>query len=282
MDQYFLQKTVVITGGASGIGFGIAGLLADEGAHIFILGRETSLSPELHLSLVERNSNCRVEFVKCDIADTEQVKSAAETVGSRTKSVDLLINNAGYATYQLFCEIVIDEAVRLAQTNFTGHVAVTSSFLPLIRSADRGQICFVSSIAAELPITPNSVYAAAKRGMEGLAIALRQELLEDGITVTSVFPGRIVTPFFDHPTFTDRIAGNETRLTTPLDGACAQIVLGLKKRKTKIFVPLFWRFVAFIYRVDPIVSGRMFNFVISRRLNRLRSQSLKTKRHVKP
>lgn len=271
MVESYLGKSIAITGGSSGIGYAIAERLASEGAKLFIITRDVSKSGELTERLQARHPACRVTVVDCDISDRKQVLAAAKIVGEQTEAVDLLINNAGYATFELFIDIAYDQAVDLAQTNFTGHVAVTSAFLPLVHRAGAGHICFITSVAAELPITPNSVYAASKRGMEGIAIALGHELRFEGISVSSVFPGRIVTPFFDHPTFQTRVAGRETRLTTPIDIAGDQIVAGLRKRRKRIFVPWYWRVIVYLFKVDPLIFGRVFEAALSRRISSLRS-----------
>jgi len=276
IDTY-LRKVIVITGGSSGIGYGIAELFAVEGAHLFILARKASLTKNLSENLQAKHQACKVDLISCDISDSEQVCEAMRMICSSTTVVDLLVNNAGYATYELFEGLAFEEAVRLAATNFTGHIAVTSALLPLLRRAKNGHICFVNSVAGVIPITPNSVYGAAKQGMEGFANLLRHELKTEGINITSVFPGRIETPFFNHPTFQKRNAGAETKLTIPIDLVCEKIVAGLKKRKNKIFIPVYWRVVAYLYNIDPIFFGRLYDWVLERRLKSFRIDLQKNK-----
>ena len=273
MSESYFDKSILITGGSSGIGFGIAKLLASEGAHLLILAREQSLTDSIKTDLLSQHENCRVDLISCDITKNAQIQNAVELIRSRTSVIDLLINNAGYATYELFVNIQFEETIKLAATNFIGHVAMTSALVPLVRSADNGHICFVNSVGAKIPITPNSVYGAAKKGLEGFADVLHYELQLDGICVTSVFPGRIVTPFFNHWTFRNRVEGLETKLTFPVDRACSQIVRGLKKRKRNIYVPKYWQFIAYVYQIDPFVSRMLFSLVLKKRLRQIRSVS---------
>ncbi len=163
-----------------------------------------------------------------------------------------------------------EEMAKLATTNFNGHIAMTFALMDLVRSAKSGHICFVNSIAAEIPITPNLVYGASKRGLEGFATLLRHELRIHGINVTSVFPGRVVTPFFDGPTFRNRTGGIERKLTTSVTVVSEKIVAGLKKRKKKIYVPQYWRVISYLYRSDPLISGKIFDVILAARLKRFR------------
>jgi len=270
MSESYQFKKVLITGGSSGIGLALAKALAAEGAHLFIIARKNSLLDSIAIDLETRHRDCEVDLIPCDISDTDQIRDTAAVIRSKTTVVDLLINNAGYATYELFEELTYEEMVKLATTNFNGHIAMTFALMDLVRSAKSGHICFINSIAAEIPITPNLVYGASKRGLDGFANLLRHELRVHGINVTSVFPGRAVTPFFDGPTFRNRTGGIERKLTTPVTVVSEKIIAGLKKRKKKIYVPQYWRAISYLYRSDPLFSGKIFDVILAARLKRCR------------
>ena len=270
MSESYRSEKVVITGGSSGIGLAVAKNLAAEGAHLFIIARKNSLLDSIAIDLKTRHRSCEVDLIPCDISDTDQIRDTAAVIRSKTSVVDLLINNAGYATYELFEELTYEEMAKLASTNFNGHIAMTFALMDLVRSAKPGHICFVNSIAAEIPITPNLVYGASKRGLDGFANLLRHELRVHGISVTSVFPGRVVTPFFDGPTFQNHTGGLERKPTTSVTVVSEKIITGLKKKKKKIYVPQYWRFISYLYRSDPLISGKIFDVILAARLKRFR------------
>lgn len=88
----------------------------------------------------------------------------------------------------------------------------------------------------------------------------------------------VETSFFDHPTFQTRTATPETKLITPVGVACEKIVAGLKKRKNKIFIPVYWQLVAYLYKIDPIFFGHLYDWILARRLKSLRADLQKNRR----
>src|SRR5207237_10769693 len=101
--------------------------------------------------------------------------------------------------------------------NLLGAMYVTREFLGSMVARQRGRIVNISSVAGKLIITPNATYCAAKHGLVAWSEALSAEFHRFGITVQVVCPGRVETPFFDHPSFAGRPASRITSLSLPLE-----------------------------------------------------------------
>src|SRR5206468_155840 len=122
-----------------------------------------------------------VSSVVCDISSPDSVAAMGDTVLSRYGCPDVLVNNAGFATYELFAHTAPEDIERLASVNFIGHLRCTRVFIPRMIEARRGTIVNMASIAGRIPMAPSGVYSAAKHGMVAWSETLRHELHRFGI-----------------------------------------------------------------------------------------------------
>lgn len=169
----------LVTGASSGIGRVIAARLAGAGYRVF----GTSRSPERAEPLPG------VTFLPLDVTDDRSVTSCVESVLAQAAGIDLLVNNAGIATFGAVEELSIDDARRLFETNFFGLLRVTQAVLPTMRRVRAGCIVNIGSVSGLLPIPFAAMYSASKYAVEGLTEALRHEVAAFGIRVTVVEPG---------------------------------------------------------------------------------------------
>jgi short-subunit dehydrogenase len=186
-------KRALITGASSGIGKEIALLFAREGADVCLAARRA-------VELSEVASQCRAFGVKAidittDITDEMQVKRMAQESLAAFGKIDILINNAGYAKYGLFSSISIEEWDRMWRVNVRGAVLVTQAILPGMVAAHQGHIVNISSVHGIHPVAHGSAYCATKYALTGLTEALSKELWKDGIKVSVVCPGGVLTSF---------------------------------------------------------------------------------------
>jgi 3-oxoacyl-[acyl-carrier protein] reductase len=123
---------------------------------------------------------------------------ARESIAS-FKRIDILINNAGYGKYGPFTSIPIDEWDRMWRVNVRGTVLVTKAILPSMIAAKGGHIVNISSIHGIHTSANASAYCATKFAVTGLTEALAKELWKDGIKVSAVCPGGVLTPFLGVP-----------------------------------------------------------------------------------
>lgn len=197
MNKQLYGKNVLITGANSGIGKAIALLFAKEGADLCLVARRRE-------ELLKVAEQCRVLGITtlpilADITDEVQVKNMAQESIAFFKKMDILINNAGYGKYGPFTTMPIDEWDRMWKVNVRGAVLVTQAILPSMIAAKGGHIVNISSIHGIHTSANASAYCATKFAVTGLTEALAKELWKDGIKVSTVCPGGVLTPFLGVP-----------------------------------------------------------------------------------
>ena len=269
VKDHYSGKTVLITGGSSGIGRALARQLVLFGANVLIVSKNHDKNLDTENELRQLNKKAKVSSFLCDIGDSNQVEQMGRAVLEKHGAPDILINNAGFAWYHSFPDMSFLEVISTANVNFVGAVAVTHVFCKAMAEKPGSQIVMVASIAGALPITPNAVYSAAKRGLHGLSLCLDAELKNAGVDVITVFPGRVLTPFFDHPSYKNRDAGLETKLVTPIEVIVKHALAGIAKGRKSIFTPKYWALVSYLYAADPLFFRGLYHWLLSRRLKRL-------------
>lgn len=176
------MKTVVITGGSSGIGKATAEVFAERGWRVF----EWSRSGQ---------STERITHVSCDVTKPEQTKAAVEQVLAQTDHIDVFISNAGYGISGAIEFTTPEDAHRQMEVNFFGALNSVQAVLPYMRERKAGRILFTSSVAAVLSIPYQSLYSASKAAINALALALQNEVRAFGIHVSVLMPGDVSTGF---------------------------------------------------------------------------------------
>lgn len=188
------EKTIVITGASTGIGRAIALFFAQRGWHVFAGVRKTADAESL------RQTHAAIEPIFLDVTDPAQVAAAVKSVATRldARGLDALVNNAGVAVPAPVEVIPLEELRRQFEINVIGVVAVTQSFLPLLKQRGRGAtIVNISSTSARMSSPLTGAYSASKMALEGLNDALRLELRPWGVRVVSVQPGPVSTPIWE-------------------------------------------------------------------------------------
>ena len=180
-------KTVVITGGTTGIGFATAKLLLSEGAKVLVTGRTPAT---LDAARVELGDHAIV--IESDAASLTDIDALAAKVEESFGTLDVLFINAGFARPALFeqtSEAVYDEMFNL---NAKGPYFTAQKLLPLM--TEGSAIVLTNSAANEKGMPTISAYGAAKAALRSFARTLAAELMPRGIRVNAVSPGPIETP----------------------------------------------------------------------------------------
>lgn len=197
-----MSRTIIVTGGSSGIGKATAEMFADEGESVIILGRTEQTLREAADELGEN-----VSWHCADVARRESVEAAVEAIVTEHAQIDVLVNNAGFVR-GFRTTAVIEEAEKIwddvVDANLKGSFLMAMALAPHL-TRPGGRIINISSIAAHTGGSrPGAMaYAAAKSGTHGLTFSLARELSPEGITVNAIAPGLIdSTRFFgdDGPT----------------------------------------------------------------------------------
>ncbi len=188
----FDGKTVVITGGAGGIGVALAQSFAGAGARIALLDlREAALH-----AAVEQLQSMRIQAqpYPCDVTDYPACEAAFDAIRRDLGGTDVLINNAGLTHVSAFAKTDVQVYRRVMDVNFFGSMHCTKAALPDLVSR-RGHIAVMSSIAGIAPLAARTGYCASKHALHGFFDTLRAELRADGVTVTLVCPTFTATDF---------------------------------------------------------------------------------------
>lgn len=186
-------KTVVITGGNSGIGAAIAKKYCVNGSTVYALARNTTKLNEIKMSLPKRY---QAHFIteKCDVTDKQQVVRVFKNI-FRQQPVDLVISNAGMGYSKPFIKYTDKETTDVVATNLLGTINVVKAALKF-RKRRPLQIACTSSLAGKIGFPDMSIYSASKFGLEGLIESLRNEYDKNDVAFTVVRPGITKTSFF--------------------------------------------------------------------------------------
>ncbi len=176
------MKTLVLTGGSSGIGRATCVLFAERGWQVFELSRHGQSEPH-------------ITHIYCDVCNKESVDEAIAQVLSQTNHIDVLIANAGFGISGAVEFTALDDAKKQFDVNFFGAVSIVQAVLPQMRNQHAGRIIFTSSVAAVLSIPYQSFYSACKAAINTLALALQNEVRTFGIRVSVLMPGDVSTGF---------------------------------------------------------------------------------------
>ncbi len=177
MFDDFLDKVVIITGGAGGLGIALTQQLIEQGAMVVALDLDVS----------QLNASENLLPLEMDITDRNAIESALQTVIHRFGKIDLLFNNAGITHMSRLADTSQELFDAIMAVNFTGSVDITRLALPYLKQS-QGQIIALSSVAGFAPLYGRSAYAASKHAMEGFFLSLSAELKEHGVDVLMVRP----------------------------------------------------------------------------------------------
>ena len=188
------DKTVLITGGTSGIGLELAKIFAREKYRLIIAarGREDLDRTAQELS---RLSGKEVITKQSDLSQEGSAHELYDFVKQKNIALDVLVNNAGYAEHGLFKDVPLEKELAMVQLNLTSLTSLTKLFLDAAQDRRSGKILNVASTAAFQPGPLMSVYYATKAYVLSLSEALANELEGTGVTITALCPGPTRTAF---------------------------------------------------------------------------------------
>ncbi len=193
-----MNKTVLITGAAKGIGKQIAIDFAQEGYNVCInYNKSEKEANELMQGLTSKGYN--VICYKCDVSDREEVNKMINHIISIFGSIDVLINNAGIAQYKLFTDITQSDLDNMIKISLVGMFNVTQEVLTqYMINKKSGKIINISSIWGQVGASCEVHYSMVKAGIIGFTKALAKELSLSNITVNAVAPGVIETDMINN------------------------------------------------------------------------------------
>jgi short-subunit dehydrogenase len=177
-----MSKVIFITGASSGLGKAMASYLISKNYIVY----GTSRNPE-------KVKDVDFPLIKMDVNDEASIRDGVSELLSKTKRIDVLINNAGIGITGPMEEIPIAEMEKSFSTNFYGPLRVTKAVLPTMRAQKSGLIINITSIAGYMGLPYRGIYSATKAALEIAMEAMRMEVAPFNIKMTNVAPGDFAT-----------------------------------------------------------------------------------------
>lgn len=207
------MKTILITGGAQGIGKQIAKTFAKKNYNVIInYNNSKKEAEELKKELLKINKN--IEIFKADISKRDDVKKLIKFAIKNMKNIDVLINNAGIAKLQMFQDVTEEDWNEIMDTNLKSVYYTIQEVMPNMIHQKAGCIINISSMWGMVGAACEAVYSASKAGIDAITKSLAKELGPSNIRVNSIAPGVINT---EMNSILDEKIKEELKKDTPLE-----------------------------------------------------------------
>ena len=187
-----MEKITIVTGASRGIGREIAKTLSRENNKVIACYNNSEKEATILKEELEKE-NKKIDIIKGDISKREDCKKIVEYVINKYKKIDVLINNAGISTYNLFTDITDEEWNRTINTNLNSVFYMTQETVKYMIKQKEGSIINISSIWGIVGASCEVAYSVSKAGIDGMTKALAKELGPSNIRVNSIAPGLIDT-----------------------------------------------------------------------------------------
>jgi len=191
-----VSRVAVVTGGASGIGLGIARRLVAEGHRVALLDRDPTAAANAAAELVAAGGTAIA--IETDVADRSSVDAAFGRVRAELGPVEILVTSAGVESFDSVLDITPDVWDRTITVNLTGTFSCAQAAIADMLAAGWGRIVTISSSSAQSGAPRMAHYVASKGGVIALTKALAVELARTGITANTISPSLVDTPMSRH------------------------------------------------------------------------------------
>jgi short-subunit dehydrogenase len=239
-QSFWHGKSVIVTGGSSGIGRAVAVALGTAGARVGLMARR----PGQLAAAVDavRAAGGVAEAVPCDVVDAAAVRAAVATLESRLGSCDVAIASAGIhrTSWPLEASVASD----VIDVNVKGCIHLAAAVLPGMLDRGRGRFCGVASIAGVVGLPGNAAYCASKAAVVAFLESLRLDAVPAGVAVTTVLPGVVDTPMI---TDAERRAGG----AVPAEEAATLILQAIERGRAEVWFPRHTAWAARLARWLP-------------------------------
>lgn len=207
----FKDKLVLVTGGGSGLGFGISKLFIEAGARVVITGRGEEKLKKACITMGDSAS-----YVVNDITELDSLPGLVAKIESDIAPIDILVNNAGINLKKHTCDVSDKEFNDIIQTNLNGIFSLSREVASKMMKREEGVILNITSMAAIYGIPQVTAYTASKTGLLGLTRALAVDLSPHGIRVNAIAPGFIDSPMLRKAFDSDPDRANRVLERTPM------------------------------------------------------------------
>lgn len=255
-------KVILVTGASSGLGEQICYEAAKAGAIVVACARRIQLIGAVKERCMEYSNQPAFAF-QLDVSQPQQVDHVLARIEEEVGAIDVLVNDAGYGIFDDFVATPYEEIRNMFEVNVLGLMYITKRVaIKMIERGD-GQVINIASIAGKMATPKSSVYAATKFAVLGFSNALRLELKPFHVSVTTVNPGPMETPFFERADPDKRYLARVKPFLTDPTALAKKIVNSIGKPKREINQPLIMEVAAKAYvlfpRVGDYLASGIFN-----------------------
>lgn len=193
------DKTIIVTGGGTGVGKCVAQTFVNAGAQVVITGRRGQVLDEVCAEMIATNASASIKSFAADMSDRAAVKALVEFTNTEFGPVDILVSNAGTNIANRKLDAITPEDWDLVMNvNATGAFNITQAVLPQMREKKDGVIISISSVAGvQASVLAGAAYNASKHAMTAYTKTISLEEKDNGIRATAIHPGEINTPILD-------------------------------------------------------------------------------------
>lgn len=274
MARDLTDQVIAITGASSGIGAATAVACAQGGMHVALNARRQDRLEEVARQITPSGRQALV--IGGDVDRDDDVNRFIDQTQSHFGRLDAVFANAGYGLYAAV-DAATDEQVRaIFETNFFGTLRVIRAAVPVMRAQGRGHILICSSAVSEIGLPMYGMYCATKAAQDSVASAMRAELADQGIDVSSVHPVGTSTDFYE----ATRIRSNESksRYNTPSalvqtpEKVAKSIVRCLRKPKPEVWPQPWSRIGLAIVTAVPAFNASSMRSLMRKRFAKARDK----------
>jgi short-subunit dehydrogenase len=262
----FKNKTVIVTGGAAGIGRALVEALVDCGAHVYAADiNEAGLQ-------VIADSCPGVTPVKMNVSQQQDFQQVIAQVIADHGQLDFIINNAGIGLAGDFNETSMADLEKITDINYWSVIYGTKLAYAQMVKQGHGHIVNVSSSGGAMPVPNQSMYSGIKHAVLGLSHSLREEAAHYGVKVSAVLPGMVQSDMWDSAVNVKEYNLKESMESTPLKPISAQdaaeaILQGILANKRSIVFPRINKVTLWLYRIMPNLLTSLFVSPLARPVN---------------
>ncbi len=250
------MRTIVITGASGGLAEAIIKKLPDDG--LILLGRNKE-------RLIEKYGHMpNVTCHRIDLSDTNAMESLVSELYQQYGKIDIWVNNAGFGEFKAFDDFSDQDIKAMFEVNTFATMTFSRLVGERMKQEKSGQIINIASMAGLIASNKSSVYSASKFAVIGFSNALRLELADSHVYVTTVNPGPIKTAFFDQADPSGEYLKSVERFVLTPEVVASKTVKAFGKNKREINLPYVLQVTHKVYTLFPRLSDflarKVFNY----------------------